>query len=318
MYLIPEKELYTIVQQYYSGKFADIISLDLETEFDFSNILYNIEAQFYKIRSFIALNDLNNASTLLKNLENLILKNTEINSIDNKTSDLLINDIKILNSFIDFKKLNTIDNDLLNLIDDKIPSLALIYKKIIQSNVEISPESPDLDLESFIYIIFSNSNNYIKESDYKKLIDLKHLFSDSLILDFAIAWAGLSKPTNTSNIDDSLNAIKSSYYFFDELTTSSNTDSSKNFISLLASHLKLGNIPEALECIEKLNSLNDLSSSWNYSLLINKIALASITSNKIERENLIKKIYNDYPNSNFVNDLNEKSQLFDSIVASYN
>ncbi|KAG0677802.1 hypothetical protein C6P40_005492 [Pichia californica] len=319
MYLTPEKELYTIIQQYYSGKYSDITSLDLDAEFDFSNVLYDIEAHFYKIRSYLILEDYSNAAELLNIIEKKIISNNENNLIDSKTSNLLINDVKILNSFIDFKKLNLIDHELLNSIDNNTPSLALIYKKIIESNSKISISSPDLDLESFIYLLFLNSNIENKEIDLKIIKNLKSHYSDSLILDFAIAWLGLSKST-IINDDDSIANIKNSYYFFDELSSSSNTDSIKNTINLLACQLKLGNIPEALECIEKLKSFNekDTLKSWNYSLLINKIALESIKLNSVDRLSLIEKIKKDFPESSYVKDLNEKDDLFTSIVSTYN
>lgn len=322
MYLTPEKELYTIIQQFYSGKFNEIISLDLEVEFDFSNVLYSIEANFYKIRSLIIVNDLENASDALSKLETLIVKNSENNSIDDKTSNLLLVDIRVLSSYIEFKQSNKIDTDLLDSIDDNIPSLSLIYKKIIQSDLPISPDSPDLDLEAFIYLIFqtgSSSSSEISDSIYKSLVNLKSHYNDSIILDFAIAWAGLSKPTS-SNFDDALEIVKSSFYFFDELSSSSNTESSKNLINLLVSNVKLGNLPESLECLEKLNELNDASKfpSWNYSLLINMIAVASINLQNDERVKLTNQIKSEYANSVYVNDLIEKEQLFDSIVASYN
>lgn len=318
MYLTPEKELYTIIQQFYSGKFSDIVSLDLDAEFDFSNILYDIEAHFYKIRSYLILQDYSNASKFLTDIEQKVSLNKEKDLIDSKTTDLLINDIKVLNSFIDFKKLNSIDNSLLDSIDDNTPSLALIYKKIILSDSKISPTSPDLDLESYLYLLFSNSILEKKEIDINTITNLKNHYSDSLILDFAIAWLGLSKSTNLNDNDSIINA-KNSYYFFDELASSSNTDSIKNTINLLACQLKLGNIPESLECLEKLKSYDQKESlkSWDYSLLINKIALESINLNSTERNSLIAQIKSEFPDSDYVKDLNEKDELFTSIVNTY-
>lgn len=319
MYLTPEKELYTIIQQYYSGKYADIVSLDLDTEFDFSNVLYDIEAHFYKIRSLLLLEEYKEAAEFLASIEGRIVSNNENDLIDAKTTELLLNDVKVLNSFIDFKKLNTVDNELLSSIDDNTPSLALIYKSIIKSDVKISPASPDLDLESYIYLLFANSSLENKEIDPSTIINLKSHYSDSLILDFAIAWLGLAAPT-TAESDESIANAKNSYYFFDELSSSSNTDSIKNSVNLLACHLKLGNVPEALEVIEKLKTFpsTDALPSWNYSLLVNKIALSSITLNNTEREELIAKIEKEYPASSYVADLKEKNELFDSIVSTYN
>lgn len=315
MYLTPEKELYTIIQQYYSGKFQDIASLDLDVEFDFSNILYDIEAHFYKIRSLIELDDHTNASKLLAQLEDKIISNTPTN-IDSKTSDLLVLDIKVLNSFIEFKSNGKVDAELLDSVDTEIPSLALVYKSIIQPDANISIASPDLDLEAFVFTLFSKDADNI---DPKTISQFKKHYSDSLILDFAVSWLGLVNTTldsNTNDADSPIN-LKNSYYFFDELTSSSNTDSAKNLINLLACQLKLGNIPESIECIEKLDTLN-VNPKWTYSLLINKIALNSLTSNSLERNRLIEELKNKFPNSPYVHDLNEKSELFDSIVESYN
>lgn len=319
MYLTPEKELYTVIQQYYSGKYAEIVALDLDTEFDFSNVLYDIEAHFYKIRSLLLLENYKEAAEFLAALEKRVISNNENNLIDTKTTQVLLTDVKVLNSFIDFKKLNSIDNDLLDSVDDSTPSLALVYKGIIKSDQKLSASSPDLDLESYIHLLFANFASDNKEIDPSTIIGLKNHYSDSLILDFAIAWLGLSAPT-TPNSDDSVANPKNSYYFFDELSSSANTDSAKNAINLLACHLKLGNVPEALEVIEKLKTLPsaDALSSWNYSLLINKIALSSITSNTVEREELLAQIEKDYPASSYVSDLKEKNELFDSIVSTYN
>lgn len=317
MYLIPEKELYTIIQQYYSGKYSDIISLDLESEFDFTNVLYEIEANFYKIRSFIILEKYSEATELLNSLETLVMSKNEENSIDSKTADLLVNDIKVINSFVNFKKSNIIDEELLDSIDNNLPSLALIYKKIIKSNIEINLSSPDLDLESYIYLLFKNSSVENKDIDLNEIKNLKSHYSDSIILDFAIAWLGLITPNSKNLNDDSIANVKNSYYFFEELTSSSNTDSIKNLVNLLACYLKLGNIPESVDCIEKINSLQN-DNNHDYPLLINKIALASITLNSDDRIQLIEKIKSKFPNSPYVTDLNEKNDLFDTIVSTFN
>lgn len=317
MYLTPEKELYTIVQQYYSGKYLDIVALDLDTEFDFSNVLYDIEAHFYKVRSLVVLDKLEDAASHLAELEKRIASNTENNLIDVKTSDLLKTDVKVLNSFLDFKKLNSIDNELLSSVDDTVPSLASVYKHIMLAGTKVSVANPDLDLESYINILFSNSIADHSDIDVSKIVDLKTHYSDSLILDFAIAWLGLASPIYN---DDSAANTKNSYYFFDELSSSSNTDSIKNVVNLFACHLKLGNIPEALESLKKLESMSTdgALASWNYSLLINKIALASITSDGDERSKLITEIKAQFPDSPYVADLKEKSDLFDTIIATYN
>lgn len=317
MYLIPEKELYTIIQQYYSGKYSDIISLDLESEFDFTNVLYEIEANFYKIRSFIILEKYSEATELLNSLETLVMSKNEENSIDSKTADLLVNDIKVINSFVNFKKSNVIDEELLDSIDNNLLSLALIYKKIIKSNIEINLSSPDLDLESYIYLLFKNSSVENKDIDLNEIKNLKSHYSDSIILDFAIAWLGLITPNSKNLNDDSIANVKNSYYFFEELTSSSNTDSIKNLVNLLACYLKLGNIPESVDCIEKINSLQN-DNNHDYPLLINKIAFASITLNSDDRIQLIEKIKSKFPNSPYVTDLNEKNDLFDTIVSTFN
>lgn len=155
MYLVPEKELYTIIQQFHSGKFQDIANLDLDTEFDFSNILYDIQANFYKIRSLIKLGNLNDASNLLNKLNSKLDSFTNSNQIDLETSNLIKIDINTLNAFIDYKNSNLIDSNLLNSIDSKTPSLALIYKKIIQNDLDSfnNIDSPDLDLESYIFTL---------------------------------------------------------------------------------------------------------------------------------------------------------------------
>lgn len=316
MYITPEKELYTIIQLFYSGNYKEITDLDLDTEFDFSNILYDIEAQFYKIRANLILNNYDSASNLLSNLNKNL---SDLSSIDNQTKDVLLNDIKILNYFIDFKKLNDvgkIDYDLLNSFDDKLPTLATLYKKIIINDVQIDVQNPDLDLESYLLLLFSSDS----EISNSALIDLKNHYSDSLILDFAIAWLGLINPSS-SNSDDTPVNTKNSYYFFEELTSSSNTDSIKNVINLLACHLKLGNIPEALDCLAKLNSMENshiTKQSWNHSLLINKIALTSINGDSVQYNSLIDEIKKKFPDSYYVKDLVEKEQLFDSIVSTYN
>lgn len=209
-----------------------------------------------------------------------------------------------------------VDAELLDSVDTEIPSLALVYKSIIQPDANISIASPDLDLEAFVFTLFSKDADNI---DPKTISQFKKHYSDSLILDFAVSWLGLVNTTldsNTNDADSPIN-LKNSYYFFDELTSSSNTDSAKNLINLLACQLKLGNIPESIECIEKLDTLN-VNPKWTYSLLINKIALNSLTSNSLERNRLIEELKNKFPNSPYVHDLNEKSELFDSIVESYN
>lgn len=315
MYITPEKELYSIIQQFHSGKYAEIAHLDLDAEFDFSNILYDIEANFYKIRSLIKLNDFTKASESLTELDFKITKNTESNQIDAQTANLFQTDIKVLNAYIDFKKFNSIDTTLLNSIDTKTPSLALVYKHIILNDSNTSSDSidsPDLDFESYLYTLLASS----PDNAINIVSNLKSHYSDSLIIDFAVAWLGLAA-TQLNN--DTVNT-KNSYYFFEELTSSSNTDSIKNSISLLVSHLKLGNIPEANDCLQKIVSLDQSSflPSWDYSLLINKIALASQALNSTERETLTQQIATKFPNSPYVNDLKEKSDLFDSIVASFN
>lgn len=317
MYLTPEKELYTIIQQFYSGKYADIAALDLNSEFDFSNILYNIEAHFYKIRAQLALNDFSSASSQLSILSQLISSNRVANKIDSQTSSLLEKDIQTLNAFIEFKSSQTINQEILDSIDNSTPSLALIYKSIILNTANQNTLSPELDLESYIFNLFTNSS--FNNSQFK---DLKSHYSDVLILDFAASWLGLAHSSTSTddhdNDNDNLNA-KHSYYFFEELTSSSNTDSIKNVINLLASHLKLNNLPEANDCLAKLETLDQSTAKneWIYSLLINKIALASTTLNSSDRVHLIDQISTQFPNSSYVKDLNEKSQLFDSIVAEY-
>ena len=307
MYLTPEKELYTIIQLFYSGNFNDIISLNLINEFDFSNILYDFEANFYKIRSFIILNQNNDALELLNILQNRISIAKENNQIDELSFNTLILDIKVIISYLN----NQLDNDLLNLIDNDKPSLALIYKNKYLKNIPISIKNPDLDLESYILLLFTNYPNNIDQY-INKLIDLKSHYSDSLILEFAFAWLGL-----LSNFNDNIN-LKNSYYFFDELNSSSITNSLKIKINLFACHLKLINIPESLEILKSIENEEENSNpSYDYSLLINKISLASITSNSIERSKLIDEISSKFPNSPYVSDLNSKSQLFDSIVKEY-
>lgn len=323
MYITPEKELYTIIQQFYSGKYADIAALDLDTEFDFTNILYDIEAQFYKIRAHLALADYNSATAALSTLMHNISTNAEKNLIDAQTAELLHNDTKVLNSFIDFKKLNTIDHDLLESIDNSTPSLAYIYKRIILHEATAAGaetlSSPELDLEAYVFSLFSSASSSGKDVDTNKVADLKRHYSDVLILDFAAAWLGLSGATSSTGANDDSNiTAKNSYYFFEELTSSSNTDSAKNVINLLAAHLKLCNLPEALECLEKLKTETDIKPEWEYSLLINKIALASTTMNSEERAQLIQEIKQKFPTSSYVKDLEEKSQLFDTIVQEYN
>lgn len=57
------------MQQFYSRKFSDIVSLELDAEYDFSNILYDDEAHFYKISSYLILHDYSNASKFLTDIE---------------------------------------------------------------------------------------------------------------------------------------------------------------------------------------------------------------------------------------------------------
>lgn len=310
MYLIPEKELYTIIQQFYSGNYQDITNLNLDVDFDFSNVLYEIQANFYKIRSFIKLNDYTQASSLLQKLDSKIDSNINSNKIDTETANLIKTDINVLNAFIQFKESNKVNKPLLDSIDTETPSLALIYKNTILNEDSTLPDSPDLDLESYIYSLLKS----LPDNSITILSNLKNHYSDALILDFAIAWLGLSQTT----IDNNQINTKNSYYFFDELTSSANTDSIKNTISLLASYLKSINLPEANDCLQKIESFDTSLPSWDYSLLINKIALASQSLDSQTRQSLITELSTKFPNSPYVTDLNEKSQLFDSIIASYN
>lgn len=314
MYTHPENELYTIIQQFYSGKYQDIAALHLTSEFDFTDILHELQAHFYKVRSLIILQDYQNALTELSEIDSKLSSALSNKQIDQQTVNILQTDSKVLASFIDFKKTGDINTSLLDSINEKEPTIALIYKNIIQNkNQSNNPSDENLyDIESLIHLLLTNPSSSLPQ----KITQLKSNFNDSLVVDFVVAWLGLF---STLSSNDSINS-KNSYYFFEELTSSPNTDSLKNTLSLLVSHAKLGDFYEANNCLSKIESLKDSNlflDSWNYSYLINKIALAVQSLNTKTQIETTNELVAKFPNSPYVQDYNQKSAFFDEIAQSY-
>lgn len=148
--------------------------------------------------------------------------------------------------------------------------------------------------------------NSIINGQESNIENAKASISDALILDFACAWLGMSLDSES---DDSL-TVKASYYFFDELCSSSNTANDKTWTCLMICHLKMGHLQEAEECLSHIKGETQ-------STLVGQIALASIKGDDETREKLTSQLQSAYPSSAYVKDLNDKNALFDQIVASY-
>lgn len=283
MYIVPEKELYTLIQLFYAGHHEQLAAMELDAELDFSNPLYRLEAMMYQARSNVILGDAAKATEVIESAMSDLQEAIASGLVDSQSGAYVKDEFTSLANFITKSPINPS-------VEDTLGSMF----KYLQDGTLSGTLGENLELLVF--------NSIIKGED-KAIKAAKESMSDALILDFACAWLGLSS-------DDEFSSVKGSYYFFDELCSSSNTSNDKSWTCLMISHLKMGHIQEAEECLSHIKQGNEFS-------IICQISIASIKGDDAIRRDLTAQLAREYPNSGYVKDINEKNVLFDQVVASF-
>lgn len=292
MYIVPEKELYTLAQLFYAGNHAELASMDLDSELDFTNALYRQQALMYQARSQFIQKDTVQAQETIAKAQQLLQEAAEADEVDAQSVAYVSKELAALEQYFQGKP-----------VDGDSQGIGQILRYVQTGEVSPAGEddnSSDLELVAFRSVVFGDAKSL------KALQRAKEAHPDALVLDFALAWKGMSHQKH----DDDENSVQQAYYFWDELCGSGSTAGDKTWTALAACQLQMGHVSEAEQCLANLAKDNESS-------LIAQIALASQRGDSGLRADLMEKLSKQYPQSAYLADINAKNELFDGIVASY-
>lgn len=282
MYVVPEKELYTLVQLFYAGHHTQVATMDLDAELDFTNALYRLEAVMYQARSRALVGDKKGALAAVEGALSDLKEASAAGLVDAQSGAYVQAEFEALASYIQGASVDVAMDD----------TLGSMYKYL--QGGELPAAGENLELLVFSSLVSGNGG---------AIEGAKASLSEALILDFACAWLGMK-------VDEEEVSAKGAYYFFDELCSSTNTATDKTWVSLAVCHLKMGHVEEAQDCLARLQGETESS-------LVARIAIAAQTGDNATREELTKELQAKYPNCGYVADLSEKQTLFDEVVAAF-
>ncbi|RLV90801.1 hypothetical protein JA1_004296 [Spathaspora sp. JA1] len=298
-------ELYTIRNQFFSHQHTSVISYNIE---EFSP-QFQVKVLQYQIRSTITLGQ--DASQLIDQGKNLFPEQEE-------TFQLLAawNDLHSFGT-----DSSTYFQDILQgkfELQVVLAGIYLIkYEQDFDQAVVILQEYINSDrynlgeLEPFLVLV--NLYLYLGKYDqvdklFKQLKTFPKYVFDSIIYHFIESWY-LAIKGESDNINNS-------YYFYDELL---NLDyeqdpigKGKVLTSLFALTLQMRHLPEAQELLNQIKQVGQVSGDF----LANEICYNYLINGDVKP--LLKELYQIEPNHQLLEDLAEKTRVFNEIVEKYN
>ncbi|VEU23231.1 DEKNAAC104353 [Brettanomyces naardenensis] len=315
MYLIPEKELYTVLQIFYCARYKEMASADLVHELEFNDVTYQFEATNYQIRSDLLLANYKDALVKINENKKLLSGVSDESELKFLKSELesLLHYAAFLQNPDDSKAHKFFGRD--HLLGGLTSLLAgCYYAKLDDYETALKKLHPEEDLENVAfgcYLLLLLSRTTEAEKYLKKNVNNSSAM-DTIGYNQTSSWLELSK------YGDDLNK---SYYHYDELSSSSNTESLKCLVCLLTAHLKLLHFPEAQEVLDRIAAFKadhpQSLTNWESDLLINQIALKFIQSKNDEADVLLSELKAQNPDDAYLKDLAEKQELFDTVVEKY-
>jgi coatomer protein complex subunit epsilon len=136
----------------------------------------------------------------------------------------------------------------------------------------------------------------------KQVQEAKTIAQDNIVFNLSEAWVNLRKGGQEN--------YQSAYYIFDELSSGA-VATVKSLVGQAVAELQLGRVPEAEQSLARAAELEP----ENPDVLCNSIVAATLSGKDIvDLESKLEHVQKDHPS---LIDLEEKSKLFDKVVAKY-
>ena len=300
-----ESELYNLKNSFYTHQHRAVLAYALD---GFSEE-YRLSAQVFQIRSKVALGE--DASVMIDKAKTNFPDNNDL--------------FHLLQAWNDFFTFGTDDstyfNDVATYKTELQAVLTLIYLVKLEKSVDLALErlteyvesEAGVQLEALMYLIQFNliKGNFTAAFKlFSSFLLLPALARDLIIYQVLESWVHSLKGESDN--------ISSAYYFYDELLSAADDEDVEgklvNLTLLLALTIQLKHYPEALELLEQIDSL---AAKPNGDLIANKITLDYATENGANIPELLQQLKSADDEHPALQDLKEKSQLFDEIVAKY-